>query len=500
MTVQYKCFGPPCCNTTQNRGKKTMSGPPSTAMNIYARYGKIGVANAVIYSLAILMGAVALGMGIAVGVEQSRYSKAKKKSAEALAGGLPSNQVTPLTWSDAGYYAISFSLGTDVVTGKPPTPVTSAFDSGSSRFIVATAACSECTSDTYNPATSSTSVVVYDATTPGSQNPCTSQVAYVSQTNTVQQYADTLTMPRVAMPTAWASCGSPPNLPVGAPAQSFAITGFPIGGITSASGTGGGKVSTANVFGMAPVQAATVIDVSTRKVQFPGFGPDGVAILPAPGAPRMQYYLPYCEIDSAPGYESALLQSVQYYNRASTGPSEDLEWCMAVDGVKGFVLFTTPPPQLLDGLCGGASSLKKTPMVPSPAGSDPTTLTGTPYRYYIVGVTSATADGVAIPNFPSQLMVDTGTTISQIPGDGAADALLAAKSSVVITLTGGVQLVYNDIARTVTPAFEAMAPEVAVSFSPTMSLGIWGAKAMMGRFIDFNITQKWIGFSTFAST
>jgi hypothetical protein len=393
------------------------------------------------------------------------------------ASGSTTNKVMPLLWDAAeGEYLISFYAGATLITA--------AFDTGSARFVVATQASAAAGAPYYNP-DSSTATALTD---PRTGLPCTSNIAYVSQTDTIRVYQDTVKFPQVLIQAGQLCTQSVTTVvstsPMGTP---LTVTTFPVAAVTS---TG----PTLNVFGMSSVMSSTTFVDSTGKTL---------------------YLLPSCQTSAAPKYEAAIIQSfADYYTTAK----QDVVWSMMLGTAPSAASPSTPT---IAGMAAfgplGTDCLvpQFTPMVPAlPLASSPLGLT--PSRYYVVEVLYA-AVGIAntglaaftkLPGFPKYLLVDSGTTNVLLPGSQGPtncqafnglvanqEAIIMLKNNVGITYRQA-DVTYNNGASNV---FTPMDDGTATSFSSALDVGILGSTGMRNLYVEFNLTQSKIGFAQLLS-
>lgn len=347
----------------------------------------------------------------------------------------------------SGIYNAHFFVGKNKVQA--------AFDTGSARFIVSTKECGECAGADYHPVQSE---IVLDAQS-GGKTFCQEKVMYVSQTDTIQVFSDTVQFPLVGMD----ACDLDGKEAKSAkPMNTLFISSFPVGGIVENSGD-----SAHNILGMSGV-------VSVNITQHNGKG---------------KYVVQSCQLSDSPHYESAVLQSVAEYNK-SVG--EPLMWSIQFfrnRSAGAFVSFRRPMLR--------CSSVRYVPAVRVLPGA-PNDLVGTPWRYYVVRVKKARTHVGEMPihGFPKFLIIDTGTTQFMLPP--AVNAADVQRQGLVLTLEGDVELAwknpqaYNDDTTTV---FENMTEEVASLFSKNNEVGIFGNLAMLGMYIEFTFgEQRLVGF------
>ncbi len=387
------------------------------------------------------------------------------------------SQVMPLSWSTTAYvYTINVTVGASTVTAV--------LDTGSAKFIVATDDCAPCSGARYEPAKSSTSVLILDPRkTEGKSVPatvttanaaeyttllCTLQSSYVSQTDSIRMYQDTVTLARTGI--------SPPSLcnaPVdtvlngGSATTPLSITNFPVGGIFASTGT-----TSLNVMGMSGVQAATKTTLNGQEL----------------------YIMPSCQTTTQPVYESAVIESLAMY--AATAGT-DVVWSHLFGTATGCLLF--------GALRLPCLSIQYVPMVATLPNAT-STLVSTPYRYYAVPVQSIRAgrDEASlqpVAGAPKYMLVDTGTTQVLTPGSISDD--LNSNAVVVITLGSGSQtatLTYQTpqsktYAGGLQYIFADMPGSTAAIFSTAQDVGILGCCAMRNYYVEYNLTSHVIGFA-----
>ena len=412
------------------------------------------------------------------------------KSSATLAGGLSFQLVTPLLWSASqGFFSIPMTLPDGSKTSA-------AFDTGSSGLILNNVPTSALTASTPVPALS------------GSGN-CTSTVSYVSQSNVVTQYDMTITFPRVDVGQVKAVTVSDSITTTYSPGASLVINNFPVGVVTSSTGTG----PSANVFGMSSVLVSSTVSGDGTTSSKDSYTAAGV-----PKAPKgVTYLLPYCQTSTKPAFESPMLQAVSVVNAGLAGQNpHDADatpnpgggitgttnvWCMGLHQNAGFVLFAAMSLNAMPASARTTTAL--VPKVPNaPAG-----LTSTPMRYYIVKVASATLGGSPVPGFPKYLMVDTGTTNVLLPNKSGS-AIAGSSQTCTITLQGvcssacGKTQASQNPVLTFPPGsspdasmFQDMSDAVASGFSSAQDLGILGVRGLMGRFLQFNLTDQTLQFA-----
>lgn len=441
-------------------------------------------ASAALVTVVVALAAVvcALGLLTAVLVRQGAPAPGPRSGIrrrdEELAGGaaLGTTNVIPLVWNaSAGIFEVQFTAGKGQVSA--------AFDTGSARFIV---------DKGYTPSDKALAIVdprkVPDLLELSDselddlrQQPdvlCSTEVAYVSQTDKVQMVQDDIAFPRKEVQDAELCVRDVDTVVADASdANPFVITDFPIGRVVQSTGT------SLNVFGMSPVQSATIIKI------------DG----------QQYYLLPYCQTERkqsnkrAP-YESALLEALARYYEAINHP---LVWSMFVGDKDGFMVFADMRLACLD--------VKYSPMVRTLSNST-SALVSTPYRFYVVNVESIQigtrgdpSSLRALPSPPKQVLVDTGTTQFLLPGStGALNASalsnLSSDQVAVLTLQGGVVITYGpddlqyNIGGRSRPVFADMPDNVARTFSTNLDVGIMGITAMRHMYIEYDLSQLRVGF------
>ena len=365
--------------------------------------------------------------------------------------------VIPLHWNRATKtYDVTMTVGSSEVTA--------AFDTGSAGMILRTPACKSCRgAKVYSPLSEG----VKDA----AQTLCRSSISYVSQTNVLQMYSDTVTFNRKlarqeASDAAARTCLSHIE------AAPLVITDFPIGGMVESSGSH----DSVNVFGVSGVK-------SVNQAKTGG----------EPSFPTSA-----CRSTKASTYESALLQSV-----AAANPHLPLRWSIkfSVDRVHGGASVALGATQAHRGKLITVPAVKRLPNAPSE-------MVGTPWRYYIVEVlharhTSAAVGDAALNllDFPRYLIIDTATTQFMIPGSTSATSLMKWGLTITLNDTAQSELAWpgSDLATAFerkqdysateldTPLFTSMPSNISREFSTSSrpSVGILGALAMRGRYIEF---------------
>ena len=402
------------------------------------------------------------GAGILQGTDAETVTRA----------AIAQNKIIPLFWAPQGLlYEVHFSAGKSVISA--------AFDTGSTNFIVSTPATAP--SNNYDSATGTAVVGT------GGSGICTTTVNYVSQSNTVQVFLDTLSF-RNKLIQSSTLCTKDVTAVVnaGATAADFQIADFPVGATVKSTGS-----SPLNVLGMAAVQATSIPSV--------------------------------CATYASPAYVSPVIQSFAAYYQGLT-PPKDVIWSMMLGTP---LSFTTKSTAADDGTPAGFMVFGPmsvpclapvfTPMVaqlPSAPG-----MGGTPYQYYVAQVTYCAigTTGAAVstykkfPGFPKYLLIDSGTTLALIPGSAAAATCAAINAvgpqqTVILVLAGDVTITYQaaDVryqapvgtgGKTSTEqVFRAMDAATASNFSSTNDVGILGCTALRNLYVEFNLTTKKIGF------
>lgn len=406
----------------------------------------------------------------------------------AVAGGPGSGsgmatrlKVIPLTWSASGsLYTVGFTVGTDVVEA--------AFDTGSARFVVATSDCTGCGKSKYNPAASKDAIVLIDPRKADKQRTvveplrpdqvgdhaailCSDTVSYVSQSNNILMYRDTVMFPRRNVSGNSICDGTSIDgvLDGSIDAPPLTVTDFPVGGITTTTGT-----TALNVFGMSGVLSVTKTD-------------DG------------KYLLPSCQVSAAESYEAATVQAIALYYTARKQP---VVWSQYIGVNAGFMLFGS-----LALPCNRVQTVKMIRQLTRSTND----VDRTPWRFYVVQVHSMSIDGVALPraSVPKYLIVDTGTTQTLLPGPSSTSVVAQigrATTSVSITFGSGIdgdsatltyvlgELTYQSVFGA-QPTFAAMPDAVAKLFSADMDVGLFGVTCMRNAYIEYDLTNRRIGFS-----
>lgn len=361
--------------------------------------------------------------------------------------GVPLHPVIPLEWHNAtGTYNLVLVVGSNTVHA--------AFDTGSAQFVVTTTDCNTCTAPAYNPIKSTSAFAIMDHTR---DSLCTSSITYVSQTNTLQMYSDTVTIPRKLAPDC---LGRPVSDDT--KVAPIVIPDFPVGGVVHNTGQ-----SSVNVFGISGVM--TSARSSDKK-----------------------HLTPSCQIVDTPIFESPVLQAVHTYSKKLDKP---------------MVLSVRFAPKREDGgsvMFMENSSVCDTPVFYTPMveklPSAPSDLANTPYRYYVIEVESASTyhDKLPLPEFPKYLIIDTATTQFMVPKQVSVPKLLNGGLVVTVAHTGGKTLSWSlspEDEHYGVPMFVSMPDAVAFEFSSKKDVGILGAMAMRGRYFEFTYdTPRRIGF------
>jgi hypothetical protein len=352
--------------------------------------------------------------------------------ADAFLSGAPitfgPGSAIPLTFT-GNNYTVAFTAGASRVTAI--------MDTGSARCVLATASCGGgCAGPTYQPGSAATPLV--DPTT---QTPCTSTLDYVSQTDTVRMYSDTVTFPRVVVNTGCVSSS--------AAATPLTITDFPIGGVTTASGSG----SSLNVLGLSAVQIG--------------------------GGARA----PSCQTVASPTYLSAIIQTLATYY---TGLNLDVVF--SYDLGRNLLMFAG-----LDAGPCAAPAVARVPLVRALPDPPADGIADTPMRYYVVGLVGVTVNGRPVPGpLPKYLILDTGTTQVQLPdAPGAVAALtgMSASDVAVFTVGSGSETATLTYKGSGAAEFAAMPAAAAAAFSTSKTVGILGCTGMRTAAFEFNLTR-----------
>jgi hypothetical protein len=392
-------------------------------------------------------------------------------SAVPVPSGTFNTNVIPLCWDPSiNEYVINFYAGKALVQA--------AFDTGSARFVVATEVSAAPGTQYYNP-NSSSAVALTD---PRSGQACEFNIAYVSQTDTIRVYHDTVSFPEVTVDTG-RLCAETVTAMVSTSAAAptpLTVDPFPVAAVVSSG-------QTINVFGMSSVKSSTQITQNGQQ----------------------QYLLPSCQVTPTPQYEAAIIENFsQYY----TSKSADVIWSMML----GTAATTASVTQIAGMVAFGPIQIpcmipQFTPMVPSLPNAN-SQLSRTPNRYYVVQVLYA-AMGTAgsglssftkLSGFPSYLVVDSGTTNVMLPGPQASANCqtinaLHGDSELVIMLQGNVGITYRQADVTynggASNVFAVMDENTANVFSTNMDVGILGSTGMRNLYVEFNLTQASIGFA-----
>lgn len=402
---------------------------------------------------------------------------------------VPLSDAIPMRWNVAGSsYLVDFSVGGSAVSAV--------MDSGSAQFIVATTECGTCTGTRYDPPASTTAIVLLDprkgsgvgsngVVTPGDATQyasqlCTYQAGYVSQTDSVQMYEDTVTFPRVKLPLP-ALCTTRPSVLLSSvtAAPPLTVTQFPVGGIYANTGS-----SSANVLGMSGV-------LTTRTMA----GPDGTTL----------YITPSCQTVAKPAYESPVIQAIaQYYEALGLSTV----WSHFLGETTGVLMFAPPP---------SCVPLYRVPLVSTLPRA--VSIGATPWRYYVVNVVrmqirNPAANSVTPLAAPRYFIVDSGTTQCQLPGSAGpetADLASGISGSQLLDIVVGVgsqtaTLTYIPADVTFSagavslPVFAAMPASEAASFSADLDVGILGNTALRNFFVSYDLgrmgaTSRFVSFS-----
>lgn len=404
--------------------------------------------------LTIVCAAVII-MGALVVVQSTKPCNSKNNLKSFVHTNLPNiddklwSPVIHLAWNDdTKTYDIQLTIGSNKVSA--------AFDTGSAQLVVRTSDCKSCTGTSYIPTDSASSRAVLNTAGP-KKTLCRTSIAYVSQTDTLQIYSDTVSFPRVLASNCTADLSTLNRT------SPLVVNEFPIGGIVANTGH-----SSVNVFGMSGV-------MSTNQA--------------IPGQAE-KYLMPSCQETSVPTYESPVLQAI------STNTSVPLVWSIrfAAHRADGALVSFGKTQR-----CGSstAKDLKVTKCVrtlPDP----PSELVGTPWRYYVIQIRSATTavNTYPLPDFPQYLLVDTATTQFMVPGNTSADML--TQYGLILTLDNdeGSTLTWSgfqtaqgneqeDYDPSQTNLFTHMSDQIASEFSLSGCVGILGTLAMRGRYIEF---------------
>lgn len=439
-----------------------------------------------------------IGLGVALGIRKPTGGPAVTSVVGSpLAGGVRGNvyKVIPVTWAaSSGEFMVRFQSGVDAVTAV--------MDTGSAQFLVATSKCGTCTGPTYDPDNSSTAIALVDPRKLATSNTalptgpiapsaasqyasllCTSTVSYVSQSNTVQTYQDTVTFPRTTISEQTLCSPSRLSQVVTAsqPSAPLVVTDFPVSGIVSNTGS-----SSLNVLGLSGVMTTTTITENGKK----------------------QFLLPSCQTADVAVFESPLLQAVAlYYKNLGLAAV----WSQYLGVESGFIVFG--PVQV------SCLSVARVPLVDTlPTASD--SVAATKYRYYVVAVvkmtiTDASGNEQALPNPPAYFILDSGTTTVQIPSgrDGMQFLDMDPGSRATITVgnpdgaTADLVYTHDDLhyAQTdgsTSPIMSVMDDGPATAFASAKDVGILGNLGMRNMYIEYtlgsstnNYTNRTVGFA-----
>lgn len=409
--------------------------------------------------------------------------------------------VIPLYWdATVSEYIIRFIAGMSTVTA--------AFDTGSAKLVLATAAGQSASGTYYDTAhgrpVSTQGVVGTASSTPAlSFQQCTFTQAYGTQADTVAVFEDTVAFPRVQVQLCDLCTDSTTSAVAAAsPTTALSIPSFPVNGIVN-GGTNSGTPSV-NVFGMSSVMTTTRAGTA--------------------------YMLPSCQQVPGPQYEAALLQTLAAFYASQPG-KPDFCWSMML-GTPPTNTGTAPltqPTQPAGFVVFGALSVpclrpQYTPAV-SVLPNATTALTATPNRYYTVQVLSASigpvkstvaTDFVPLTAFPKYLLVDSGTTQVLLSSSAGAaqntaniNALNNIRSDQIarITLVNNVIIEYTKPMVTwqaangnPTPVFAPMDPAFATELSNATDVGILGSTGMRDLYVEFNLSRALIGFAQVCTT
>jgi hypothetical protein len=380
-------------------------------------------------------------------------AKRKKKSppsrfgTSSLTATLQSEELPDimLQWAPAtGTYNIAFVIGDDGFLVRRPT-MHAAFDTGSAHFIVASKHCKTCNKE--SPKYDSPAHLELKDEQRDGVAPCQTSVMYVSQSDTIRMFSDTLNITKTV--------GKAP----GTPATTITIRNFPVGGIVAHSGA-----SSMNVFGMSGV-------VTSKR--------NG----------KNMFVTPACQLSGEPQFESAMLQAVVAHGKGT----HPLLWSIQCAANRR------------DGATVAFGKKHGTGVAYTPAvrvlPDAPSELAGTPWRYYVVEVVHARTlrNNIPLPRFPKYLLVDTATTQFLVPSETTSTDTLRGHG-LKLTLAGDVTLQWASSTADDdgdTPMFEGMSSSTASNFSKDLNVGIMGALAMRGMYIEFGLEEpRTIGFST----
>jgi type II secretory pathway pseudopilin PulG len=490
-------------------------------MAAYRRRMRVVPPAGIVMGVALVMTLVATAM-LAVATRnatvqlraQAQAQSLRAAQMEAAGAGVqlppePTPRVVPLQWTPAsGNFQARMTVGSS--------PVTAVFDTGSAAFIVATAQCASCSGAVYDPTRSAAAIALFDprklAAAGPQQEPappvagipptsiqqyagvlCEYTAAYVSQSDQVRLYQDTVSFPRVQL-TSEALCTTGVDGAIGgaAAAPALVITDFPVGGVVSSSSAGGSL----NVLGMSAVDS-----VSTTVA--------------ADGSTR--YLLPSCQTTRAPALESPVLQAADMYYSAL---GVDTVWTQCLGVSSGFMALAAVLPSGAGAgaaaQCGaGTAAGSAVPLVQSLSRAS-SALGRTPWRYYVVALQSVTVVGAGgsprtqLAGMPAYLVLDTGTTQCQLPGaagaqnaatlnslgDGEAvifrlgTGVSGAATNAEVVLTGAAGVSFPSVGDSSAPVFTHMPDSEATMFSSALDVGVFGATAMRGLCIQFNVTRR----------
>ena len=431
------------------------------------------------------------------------------------------NNIIPLYWdAKALLYSIEFNAGKSLVSA--------AFDTGSTNFVVASKPKGSLQTNAYELNNGGQPIIVKGGTI------CTNTVSYVSQTETVQLYRDTLSFPRKSMASTQL-CTKNVSTLVNASSDTtpLIIQSFPVGAAVS---NGTGTTTTVNVFGMASVLA-------TQSLVAPC--PSSTTGNTNSGITCTQWYLPNtCQTATTQIHVSPIIESIDEYYKGMTASPTDTIWSMML-GTPSKFYATSSTPEMETGIETAPSGFVSfgairipclrpdyTPLVPRLLTA--TGISSNEYQYYVVEVMYCAIGKVAnasnlssftkLKNFPQYLILDTGTTVFLLPGSTNtvnADNIawnatslntLGVGDMAVIVLTNNVVISFeqDDVSFQETgdggqfnpqPVFQVMPSSTASNFSTAdpstgnYSVGIMGCTAMRNLYIEFNLTKKTVGFA-----
>jgi hypothetical protein len=450
--------------------------------------------NIILIVIVVLL--VGIGCFLAYSVAASRLSLANTIQQQAIAGdnaaAVPATLVNyveaiPLTWSSSVYTA-AFTVGVS--------PVTAVLDSGSAEFVVAMQGCASCTDSTYNPTASSTAVLLIDPRLAALANItsldpkqlaqystilCRQTTSYVSQSDSIQMYQDVVTFPRRTLhtPDLCPGSGSGSGSPAGSvslassstkPTDALVITNFPVGAVYAVTGS-----SNLNVLGMSAVLATTKIQVNGQTV----------------------FLMPSCQTIAVPAHESPVISALAMHY----GDTADLIWSMYLYPGEGggWLVFG---PMVIP--CRVPAYVNMVQQLPNAAPG----ISATPMRYYVVAVARmyirhAHGGTTVLSDAPSLLLVDTGTTLTMLPGEAGVQTILnmdPVLDSLVLVLgdsTSTVTLRYSGATLGVgtdDPKVTILPPATAAAFSSALDVGILGCTWMRNMYLEFNVTKLKFGF------